>query len=246
MYWLFLVPKSYGCVSHCSAPMATLWTHCACKDAESERTPAFSQSQGKAAKLGFLCFIAQSCPFFLLRASVGMWEEYPAWAILCLDLSVEAEVWSGCSRKGPVCGWLLWFHPMLLPSSLSPRIKSRERLYYKGQRSFYWVQEPGVGTVKMRVGILALYLWSHHPQDFDDVPFFPRIPGFVTEAVCVLDRCLTGLHACDPQEKTPLSHDMQAGLLGLEGSRDDKAVWQSQSISFQEPTVCPISQSCGH
>lgn len=74
-----------------------------------------------------------------------------------------------------------------------------------------------MGTVRLQVGTRALYLGPHRPLAFDDVPFFPTVPGSPAEAACFQQVSQRLPSLCDPQEKVPLSHDMQAGGGGSAG-----------------------------
>lgn len=97
-------------------------------------------------------------------------------------------------------------------------------------------------TLRLRVRRAVFDLWSHHLQDCDVAPLFvPRIPG----STAALDKHLRSFHACDPQRKSPLPHNMQEGLQVVE---DLRAKWQSLYISSLslEPTVCTTFQCCGH
>lgn len=77
-------------------------------------------------------------------------------------------------------------------------------------------------TVRLGVRTAGFYLWPHHLQDFDDAPFWS--PEFQVPQVHVLDSCLRSFRACDPQQESPISQNMQEGPLAMQGSR---VMWQS-------------------
>lgn len=205
-------------------------THCASEDGDSQRTATFSPSLSQDSKV-WVCLLHRTVMSLAhalwSRSSISVWDESPAWVTLYLDSGGEAELRSGCSWKEPIVG-LCWSCLVLLPS-LSLWMKRRER-----------VCATSTGGISAEA---VFYLWSLFTRRTLMFPPFFLSLEFQAPQLHALDRCLRSFHAGDSQRESPLSQSMQEGPLASKGSR---VMCQNLSISSCEPTVCTISQCCGH